>query len=135
MNWTWGPIHKKHLSKEYILKHSLWVIVFLFIFSSIAQAQVKAGGVPDALEAAKKIENPYSKVWTFIFIAQTQAEASDIDGAKVTLQRALEAAEESKNSYFKALALIFIAQAQAKALDIEGAKVTFQRALRTARKN
>ena len=118
---------RKHLSKEYILKHSLWVIVSLFIFSSIAGAHVEPiGDINEALKAAEEIENPKYKASTLSLIAQAQVEALDLDGAKVTFQMALTAAEEIENPNYKSLVLRSIAEAQLEALDLDGIKVTLQ---------
>ena len=117
------------------MKHSLWVTVFLFIFSSITGVQVEASDIDGALIAAEEIENPYDKASALRRIAEVQTKALDTEGAKVTLQRALEVAEKiEKNPYGKALTLKRIAEAQVKALDTEGAKVTFQMAIEVAEK-
>ena len=50
--------------------------------------------IEGAFEAAEKIEDSLRKASTLRFIAQAQAKALDIDGARVTLQMALEVAEE-----------------------------------------
>ena len=73
------------------------------------------------------------KTAEFLSIAEVQIVASDIEGAKVTIERVLKVVETIEDSLYKVIPLIFIAQAQALGLeDIKGAKVTIQEALEIA---
>ena len=97
-------------------------------FDSVIAAQVRAQTIArrfaEAAQFAESIDDAEKRASELASIAKAQAEAGEVEGARVTVHLAGEAAKSIENAEKRASELASIARAQAEAGEVEGARVT-----------
>jgi tetratricopeptide (TPR) repeat protein len=111
----------------------------VFVLGLIIQAQVEAGGIPEAFQNASALKTDLEKSDVLALIARTLAESGDSTAANSAIQQAILIIENSKEKYgsvpiptgdgndkWKKQRLGRIASTQAEIGDVKGALQTFE---------
>jgi tetratricopeptide (TPR) repeat protein len=109
-----------------------YVIFLPQALQQIAEAQATAGRLADALTTAAQIQEVDQRSranlgFTLARIAQLQADAGDIDGARETIRRTLAVAARAAGDRAGDGILLQAMNAQIAASDMEGARATAER--------